>query len=246
MMAPVVVSGRNISDDESLMEKRLASIIGVDTNTWDIRFGVVMKGRSGVLHTFDAVIESRNSDRIGTVLFLKETDENKSEKLMMHRVKSNDIAAYANYVVVDHDFNVNDGRLKEMCHLRDFKVNSEDLDAYRYTSMVRINLQNGEDVPEINMNSSSVQKSRTPSRRNRDRTKIVHEILGSVIYLKNASITQLIYRCNLNYKYAKNLLGHMVGKGLLDIIEYEGVGKRYEITGKGLKTFERLEFHEYV
>lgn len=245
-MTPLIIDGKNLHNDESLLSDRLASILGIDINTWNIRFGVVMKGRSGVLHTFDAVLESQADDKIATVLFLKETDDNKSETLMMHRVKSNDISAYANYVVVDHDFNSSDNTVREMCHLRDFKVNSEDLDAYRYTSMVRINGQNGNGTGQPTSVPRSSQKSKLPARRNRDRTKIVHEILGSVIYLKNASITQLIYRCNLNYKYAKNLLSHMVGKGLLEMIDYEGIGKRYEITGKGLKTFERLEFHEYI
>lgn len=245
-MTPALIGGTEIPDSESVMARRLASILGVDSEGWDIKFGAVIKGRSGVLHTFDAILESNRDHKVATVMFLKETDDEKSQKLMLHNVKSNDIPAYASYLVVDHDLNSRENTIREMCHLKDFKVNPSDLDAYRYTSVVRVS-ENGDYTNPGRMEGQTpVSGHKMPLRRNRDRTKIVHEILGSVIYLKSASITQLIYRCNLNYKYAKTLLGNMTGKGLIDIVDYDGVGKRYEITAKGLKTFERLEFHEYV
>lgn len=243
-MRPSIVGGGESSYDESALASRLAPILGIDHEKWRIQFGAVIRGKSGVMHTFDAVLESRTDDRIATVLFLKETDENKSEKLMYHRVKSDDVSAYANYVILDHDLDARTDTIKEMCQLKEFKVNPSDLDAYRYTSMVRV--QENEMKENRQPVSVTVPHNRQPARRNRDRTKIVHEILGSVIYLKSASITQLIYRCNLNYKYAKSLLSSMVGKDLLQMAELDGIGKRFEITSKGLKTFERLEFHEYI
>lgn len=245
-MTHEIMDGRNVQKDESSLSERLAYIFGIDPSSWNISFGVVMKGRSGVLHTFDAVLESLDGDSLATVMFLKETDENKSEALMMHRIKSNDTQAKVNYVVADHEFNSRENTVKEMCHFRDFRVDTEELEAYRYRSAMRIEAQTVIEKFTENPQNISSEGNRHTRRKNRDRTKIVHEILGSVIYLKNASITQLIYRCNLNYRYAKNLLNQMVVKKLLEVVDYEGIGKRYLITNKGLKTFERLEFHEYV
>lgn len=240
-----MIRGNEVFDEENDPERRIARILGISIENWRVGFGDAMKGRSEVIHTFDAILESRTEGKVITILFLRENDENKSQMLMLHRVKSNDVSASASYVLVDYALTKSEETMKDVCHIRDVRVSPPDLEMLKLAGNGDIPSEIG--ISEIPKEKLVVRiKSRTPMRKNRDRTKIVHDILGTIINLKKASVTQIIYRCNLNYRYAVDILKQMANKGLVDIAHYDGVGKRYRITERGSEVFGRMENHTFI
>ena len=74
----------------------------------------------------------------------------------------------------------------------------------------------------------------------REKIFIVKEILELLKINDNINITKIIYKCNLNYRYAVTLLESLIKKGIVENIEYKN-GVKYRMTGEGLKYLEQLQ-----
>lgn len=228
------------------LRENLAQAFGFNSGDWSIVENVKIKGKSQAIHTFELALESNRDHSVIPVLYLHELEEGKSEKIMLHRVKSSDISASNGYVIADYDMDAKERALCEICNLRIVRLSGTPV------------VSNG----EITTNSPIKYETRFTAdysqphsfrdrrpqikRRNRDRTKITQEILENVLYLEGASITQLIYKCNLNYKSAKTILDEMISKELIKTVDYKNTGKRYELTERGRRALERLRIYESV
>lgn len=242
-MTAIVAYKSEMSNDDPATTSKMSEILGIDPTEWRIVFKGTIRGKSQILHYFDLVMESDRNRVLAPVLFLRSTDENKASKLMLHKVKSDDISANLSYVMTDFPMDPKDRILCEMSHLKVVNVGN-----FQNGRLVSDRFHNAfYDVSETIRRTTNdeifSEKPKIFRRRNRDRTKIIQDVLESVLYMKSASITQLIYKCNLNYKSAKSLLNEMIGKDLLKLVEYSSIGKRYEMTDKGRKMLERLQFY---
>lgn len=241
-MTAILAFKSELGDDDPETAAKISEIIGIDPREWRIVFNGTIRGKSQILHYFDIVMESELNRTLAPVLFLRATDDNKASKIMLHKVKSDDVSANLSYVFSDFALDPKDRILCEMSHLKIIRV-----DEKHNETMISSRLHNafydvGESVKKDTNNEMYAERPKIFRRRNRDRTKIIQDVLESVLYMKSASITQLIYKCNLNYKSAKELLNEMISKDLLKIVEYSSIGKRYEMTDKGRKMLERLQF----
>lgn len=224
----------------------MAQAFGFNASEWSVVENVRIKGKSQAIHTFELALESKRDHSVIPVLYLRELEEGKSEKIMLHKVKSSDISATNGYVVADYDIDTKEKALCEICNLRIVKVNnggSGRAETTTESSLVSVSTKYSGDLSPPH---TFREKKPQIKRRNRDRTKITQEILENVLYLEGASITQLIYKCNLNYKSAKTILDEMMRKELIKTVEYNNTGKRYELTDRGRRALERLRIYESV
>lgn len=237
MSAMLGYKGEETVRDESTLEK-IADLVGVDPSLWRVVLNSTVRGRSQILHFFDIVMESKEGKMLIPIEFIHSNDENISSKIMLHKVKSDDISSYSSYIMTDFPVKARDKMMCDMCHIKVIDVGTlisqNRLNKSFVDAFYRVNETEKKPVP--------AEKPKLFSRKNRDRTRIVQDVLESVLYMKSASITQLIYKCNLNYKTARSLLNEMITKDLLKLVEYSSIGKRYELTDKGRKSIEKYQF----
>ncbi|WMT51808.1 MAG: winged helix-turn-helix domain-containing protein [Ferroplasma sp.] len=91
----------------------------------------------------------------------------------------------------------------------------------------------------VRVNNYAVKKPFLSSRAKRSKVDIQREILESIISNPTTSITKIVYRCNLNYRYCTNLISEMLKLSYLQMIE-DGSGMRYTATSKGIKYLNNL------
>jgi len=53
--------------------------------------------------------------------------------------------------------------------------------------------------------------------------------------------TQIVYRCNLNFKRFQAYVEYLVDRGLLEVVELPGGSKMYRTTEKGVRLLKLLE-----
>lgn len=241
-MTAILSYKTEIGEEDPETAARIAEAIGIKSSEWKIVFNGTIRGKSQILHYFDIVLESESNGNLAPVLFLRSTDENKASKIMLHKVKSDDVSANNSYVFADFTPDPKEKILCEMSHIKVLHIDAPDkgtLISDRFHQAFYDSVESGKRESGSN---SYMERPKVFRRRNRDRTKIIQDVLESVLYMKSASITQLIYKCNLNYKSAKELLSEMISRDLVKIVEYSSIGKRYEMTDKGRKMLERLQF----
>lgn len=223
----------------------LPDMFGFNQNDWKLVYDMRVKGKSQTLHTFGLALESLRDHSIIPVLFLNQADVGKSEKIMLHRVKSADVSANLGYVAVDFDLDAKERALCDICNLSVVRVPPSN-NRHQEIQEISSDTKEKEHYSIQSFNQEMNQKRPAIKRRNRDRTKITQEILENVLYLRNASITQLIYKCNLNYKSAKTILNDLIKRDLVKIVNYESNGRRYELTDRGKRALEKLRVYEAV
>ncbi len=223
--------------------EEVAEMFGLNHEEWKLVHDVKIMGSSHVTHYFDSALQSLKDNRLIPILVLSRNDDDKANKIMMHRVKTTDTMIPGGIVLTDYEMDPKDQDLCEICNLKVHRVRTGPVPSAMLineqivTRMHGIMTSNNRETP-ANSRKPKVQ------RRNRDRTKIIKDILSNVQFMKGASITQLIYRCNLNYKYAKSILSDLLSRELLKITEYENQTRKYELTERGRSALERLRITE--
>ena len=91
----------------------------------------------------------------------------------------------------------------------------------------------------VRVDNNAVKKPFLSSRTKRSKVDIQREILESIISNPTTSITKIVYRCNLNYRYCTNLISEMLKLNYLQMIEDES-GMRYTATTRGIEYLGNL------
>ena len=91
----------------------------------------------------------------------------------------------------------------------------------------------------VKVNNDAGKKPFLSSRAKRSKVDIQREILESIISNPTTSITKIVYRCNLNYRYCTNLISEMLKLDYLQMIE-DGSGMRYTATTRGIEYLGNL------
>ncbi len=221
----------------------ISEVLGFNHEEWKLVNDVEIKGHSQVTHLFETALQSIKDGRLIPILYLSRLDEDKSKKIMLHRVKSTDTMIPGGLVVTDYDLEAKEQALCEICNMRIYRINSHVIpSAVARTKNVTLNLS--DDTTDMAHENLNARKKSRVQRRNRDRTKIVMDILSNVQFLRGASITQLIYKCNLNYKSAKTILSDLISRELLRVVMYDEQIRKYELTERGRTALERLRITE--
>ncbi len=227
---------------ESFLDE-VTSILGYNQDEWKVVYNVEIKGNSQVSHLFETALQSRSDGRVVPILYLSATDEDNSKKIMLHRVKTTDTMMPGGLVVTNYEMNSKEQALCKICNMRIFRIRGQVFGGNRNV----VGNPTHEFGVESQLNGREILESRKRGRvqrRNRDRTKIVMDILSNVQYMRGASITQLIYKCNLNYKSAKSILSDLISRELLKVVLYDEQVRKYELTERGRTALERLRVTE--
>ena len=227
------------SDGELL--RTIANTVGLDLIEWKFMRNFSIKGKSETLHSFDYALQSIKSNSIIPILNLRDFTGNKYERILMHRVKSADIEASSGLILISDDLEPKEKNLCEICNFNVIKV------SHVNASMASYNIGKSLTSRLLTMDKETRSMANSHSKRhNRDRTRITQAILETVYALEGASITQLIYRCNLNYKSAKEIMGDLIKRELIKTARYGESNLKYEITERGKRVLERLRVYETV
>lgn len=229
------------SNDGELL-RTIASTMGLDLIEWKFSRSFSIKGKSETLHNFDYVLQSIKTNHIVPVLNLRDYSGNKYERILMHRVKTADIDASSGLVLVSVELDPKEKNLCDICNFNVVQVSQNNPANASYN--IGKNLTNR--ILGLDHDYRSSQNTSRSKRHNRDRTKITQEILETVYGLEGASITQLIYRCNLNYKSAKEIMGDLIRRELVHLARSGENNVKYEITDRGKRILERLRVYESV
>lgn len=202
-----------------------------DSNEWEDSYNEPLDGVSQE-YKFDLIIHSRKTDERIPVILLKGNSENKMRKVkeFIDMVPKNEfkrkIAIYSGVIGPE---------IKETVLKYGMKL-------YKKIIMNQGNMEKIIEVPgaqffddygkEMERGYEKIQR--------REKIFIVKEILELLKINDNINITKIIYKCNLNYRYAVTLLESLIKKGIVENIEYKN-GVKYRMTGEGLKYLEQLQ-----
>ena len=202
-----------------------------DSNEWEDSYNEPFEGGSQE-YKFDLIIHSRITDERIPVILLKGNSENKMRKVkeFIDMVPKNEfkrkIAIYGGVIGPE---------IKETVLKYGMKL-------YKKIVINQGNMAKIIEVPGtqfVDGYDKEIEKGYEKIQR-REKIFIVKEILELLKINDSMNITKIIYRCNLNYRYAVTLLESLIKKGIVDNIEYKN-GVKYRITREGLKYLEEIQ-----
>lgn len=229
---------QNSYDGELL--RTIANTMGLDIIEWKFLRNYSIKGKSETVHNFDYVLRSIKTNFMIPVLNLRDYAGNKYERILLHRVKSADVDVTSGVVLISGELEQKEKNLCDICNFNVIKVHESNPSNASYN----IGKNFGNKILGIDRDYRPPAQPGKSKRRNRDRTKITQEILETVYSVEGASITQLIYRCNLNYKSAKEIIGDLMKRELVKTARNGDNNLKYEITERGKRILERLRVYE--
>ena len=96
----------------------------------------------------------------------------------------------------------------------------------------------------IKSNNKNETKTKFTNSSKRSRLEIEKEILDGIASNDSMPITKIVYMCNLNYKYATDLIATMIKREILEENE-ERTGMKYRITPDGMEYLHNLKKNTY-
>ncbi|EQB70183.1 MAG: hypothetical protein AMDU4_FER2C00259G0002 [Ferroplasma sp. Type II] len=202
-----------------------------DSNEWEDSYNEPLDGVSKE-YKFDLIIHSRKTNERIPVVLLKGSNENKMKKVkeFIDMVPKNKfkrkIAIYSGVVGPE---------IKETVLKYGMKL-------YKKIIMNEGNMAKIIKIPGAQFfdgYDKEIEKGYEKIER-REKIFIVREILQLLKNNDDVNITRIIYKCNLNYRYAMKLLETLIEKGIVDYIEYKN-GVKYRITREGMKYLEDVQ-----
>ena len=110
---------------------------------------------------------------------------------------------------------------------------------YSISLMKTIKLLNGDSEISIKVHKNWLMENSITKDKRRTKDEIVLNILET-IRETDLNITNIVYRCNLNYKYCIDLVDSMIDKKIIDATEQDKT-IRYKITNYGIAYMHKLE-----
>ncbi|AKA48257.1 hypothetical protein IX51_03100 [uncultured archaeon] len=207
-------------------------------NDWTYSINAWVEGRSGLMHQFDFLISSaKKEDRIVCML-LKSDAKDRMGRIATFFAHSKDVNSTRAVIIFESAPAMEEKMLSTSLGMEILLNGRTGEDSYRGRG------------PEAEENGALKYRknsfSRGPKKRYRDRTQIIHEILSSTSDSGGATITKIIFKCNLNYRNAKEIIGDMIKKQLLEVKRDEENKKVYRITKVGSNIMEKLHYYDSV
>ncbi|AGO60988.1 winged helix-turn-helix domain-containing protein [Ferroplasma acidiphilum] len=110
---------------------------------------------------------------------------------------------------------------------------------YSISLMKTIKLLNGDLEISIKVHKNWLMENSVDKNRRRNKDEIILNILET-IRETDLNITNIVYRCNLNYKYCIDLIDSMIEKKIIEATEQDKT-IRYKITSYGIEYMHKLE-----
>lgn len=205
-------------------------------DSWNALQGATVKGKSGLDHRFDFLLSSKD-EPVKTIvcMILEDAGTEGSARLSTFYAHAMDVSADRMIVLTSKGASLEQRMLSTSLGIELFQLG----DSGRKDSQPA--------RPSRAQTEGTEAKASLRGRKKyRDRTQIVHEILTSTSAEEGATITRIIFRCNLNYNSARAIIEDMVKKELIAIKHNEENKKVYRITKMGSNLLEKLHFYDSI
>lgn len=225
---------------------------------WNLKKDYTVRGDDGRAFTFDFALESANKDD-GTIP-IKLLSGNKTERMdqiVILYLRSKELQLHTRYAVTPINVTPYENFLSGIFSVPIVKsiVLREGDGFMRITSEGITGVEPaGETVSRHTRAETSVEdsmisvedKKDNGSRRRRDHTRIIHDILTLAKGSGEIGITKIIYKCNLNYRSALRAVNELLDGKLLEIGDSSGAKQKYQITNEGLNLLDELKKFNFM
>ena len=227
-MLPVGLLGNGTRDMGELTVSSGALIV---PESWSVTERAKIKGISGFTHIIDCLAESPTGKKIG-ILLVTEDEASLYEAFGKIHIMKSDLKIPIQLAMCVPN---------EMTRIATSLADSPDVLVVNeiWYGKTRIN-KNGSSVaiPSSKATPDYVKKERVK----RDRMRIMLDVLN-LLQDQDSRITNIIYKCNLNYRMASDLLNEMIKKNYIQVIRNRNDPLAYAVTKDGeeaLKTARKL------
>ncbi len=225
---------------------------------WNLKQNYTVRGDDGRAFTFDFALEPENSNN--EIIPIKLLSGNKTERMdqiVILYLRSKELQLQTRYAVTPINVTPYENFLSGIFSVPVVKS----IALEEGTSLMRITSEGitgiepeGVTVRKPSRNEMSTQDSIAPteekkdngSRRRRDHTRIIHDILTLAKGSGEIGITKIIYKCNLNYRSALRAVNELLEGKLLEIGDSSGAKQKYQITNEGLNLLDELKKFNFM
>lgn len=204
------------------------SILEIQSNDWTMKTKYRIGGKSGALHDVDFYFESGSGIK---VLIIREEPSENSMYEIIGRIQMLRMEVGTDYIFV-------------LCSCGDY--NNSFLKALSTTQARMINkLKFGDQVFTGGSGGSnqkrSIKSENSASRLKikRDRIRIMLDIM-ELLNDQSSRITNIIYKCNLNYRTANEMLDEMIRKNYVESRKDNEKGNSYSLTKIGREAMSNV------
>ncbi len=227
-MSPGALSGYGSKDTEGPTISNGSLTV---PDSWSVIEKAKLNGISGFTHVIDFLAESKSGVKIG-ILFVTEDEAAIYEALGKVHIMKSDLREPVNIVVCVPEWIGNIATSLAVSS----KISIVNEVRYRNTRISKI-------ASSVTKASSKNSSDYTKKERvKRDRMKIMLDVLN-LLQDQDSRITNIIYKCNLNYRMASDLLDEMIRKNYVQVIRNQDNPPAYSVTKDGeeaLKTARKL------
>ncbi len=201
-------------------------VLYLSPDVWTTRQDYSIPGISGVVHRVDFLAESMDGHRIIGIR-CESTEESIYRAIGMVHMASVDLDA--DFIFVISRCEDYEGSL----------LNALKLTKSPIVSSIRV----GEKVYTADSGKNSTKKSSTTvkqvsvMRTRRDRMRIMIDVM-EFLDSQSSRITNLVYKCNLNYKTASELLDDLIKKKYVELRQDSGRESSYVLTKSGREALQ--------
>lgn len=236
---------RRLEEEDSVFLINLQSALGLSSDEWNCTLNGTVTGRSGLKHKFDFILRSLSGrEKLIVCRLLKKGGNNRMGRITAFYAHSVDVASSRAIVISEDRPSIEEQMLTSSLKVE--MLLSESL-GENTGSKSHLPTTKELEVTAVSSKQNQEKKQDVRRRKYRDRTQIIHEILSSVASSEGSTLTRIIFRCNLNYKTAKEIVDEMIRNELLSREDQEDQNKTvYGLTKLGGNILEKLYFYDSV
>ncbi len=225
---------------------------------WNLKQNYTIRGDDGRAFTFDFALEpTNNSGEIIPIKLLTGSKTERMDQIVILYLRSKELQLQNRYAVTPINVTPYENFLSGIFSVPVVKsiALEEGNSLMRITSEgvtgvepegLSVRKASRNDLPAQESLSSSDEKKDSISRRRRDHTRIIHDILTLAKGSGEIGITKIIYKCNLNYRSALRAVNELLEGKLLEIGDSSGAKQKYQITNEGLNLLDELKKFNFM
>ncbi|EQB68140.1 MAG: hypothetical protein AMDU1_APLC00033G0021 [Thermoplasmatales archaeon A-plasma] len=211
----------SVNDDAQKGISIRDDILQLDPKVWILKKKASLKGKSGINHHVDFYCESKDG---GKIIILKADKDYVSIYEIIGKVQILTTEEYTDMIFIMCSCDVNHGNLINAMKMigatiiKNFRFGSELFTADSEKSLVK----------------DSIGRRNTPGtmRLRRDRMRIMLDVM-ELLNEHSSRITNIIYKCNLNYRTANELLDELIKKNYVQLRKDNENESSYSLTKAG-------------
>ncbi len=203
-------------------------ILQLDPNVWTLKQKVSLKGKSGINHHVDFYCESKDG---GKIIILKTDKDYGSIYEIVGKVQILMAEKYSDLTFImcscdeNHGSLINAVKMIGAIIIKNFRLGSELFTA---------------DSGKPSAKDSFVRRNTSGSMRmRRDRMRIMLDVM-ELLNERSSRITNIIYKCNLNYRTANELLDELIKKNYVQLRSDNYNESSYSLTKAGSDALQNV------